>query len=84
MLATTIDELAKLVPGVVPPDLATNVAKARAMKLVNTVELTLEPASRPEDADAYAFRDFSRDGIGIRKAAGRALALETLRPKFDE
>ena len=84
MLATTIDELAKLVPGVLAPDLATNVAKARAMKLVNTVELTLEPASRPEDADAYAFRDFSRDGIGIRKAAGRALALETLRPKFDE
>jgi len=84
MLATTIDELAKLVPGALPVELATNVAKARAMKLVKTVELTLEPAPKPEEADAYAFRDFSREGIEIRKAAGRAIALETLRPKFEE
>jgi NTE family protein len=84
MLATTIDELAKLVPGALAPDLATNVAKARAMKFVNTVELTLDPATKQDEGDAYAFRDFSREGIEIRKAAGRAIALETLRPKFDE
>ena len=84
MLATTIDELAKLVPGALPAELATNVAKARAMKLVKTVELTLEPASKPEEADAYAFRDFSREGIETRKAAGRTIALETLRPKLEE
>jgi NTE family protein len=84
MLVSAIDDLARLVPGELPAELATNVAKARAMKLVKTVELTLEPASKPEDADAYAFRDFSREGIEIRKAVGRAIALETLRPKLEE
>lgn len=82
MLASTIDELAKLVPGNLPSELANNVAKARAMKLVNTVELTLEAASGSDQEDDYAFRDFSREGIETRKAAGRAIALETLRPKF--
>ena len=84
MLASTIDELAKLVPGSLPAELANNVARARAMKLVNTVELTLEAASGSDQDDDYAFRDFSREGIEMRKAAGRAIALETLRPKFEQ
>ena len=84
MLASTIDELAKLVPGNLPAELANNVARARAMKLVNTVELTLEAASGSDQDDDYAFRDFSREGIEMRKAGGRAIALETLRPKFEQ
>jgi NTE family protein len=83
MLASTIDQLAKLVPGDLPAELANNVARARAMKLVNTVELTLGAGAGKEQADDYAFRDFSREGIEARKAAGRAIALETLRPKFE-
>ena len=84
MLASTIDELAKLVPGELSPELANNVAKARAMKLVNSVELTLEASPDLDQDDDYAFRDFSREGIEIRKAVGRAIALEMLRPKFDQ
>ena len=84
MLASTIDELAKLVPGELSPELANNVVKARAMKLVNSVELTLEASPGLDQDDDYAFRDFSREGIEIRKAVGRAIALEMLRPKFDQ
>ena len=82
MLASTIDALAGLVPGELPPELALNVAKARAFKLVKTIEVTLEPES--ESADEYGFRDFSREGIESRRAAGRAIALSTLRPEFDQ
>ena len=49
-----------------------------------TVDLTLEAASGSDQDDDYAFRDFSREGIEMRKAAGRAIALETLRPKFEQ
>jgi NTE family protein len=84
MLASTIDELAKLVPGDLSAELANNVAKARAMKLVNTVELTLEASSGLEQDNDYGFRDFSREGIESRRLAGRAIALLTLRPEFDQ
>ena len=82
MLAATIDALAGLVPGQLPPELALNVAKARAFKLVKTIEVTLEPES--ESVDEYGFRDFSREGIENRRVAGRAIALSTLRPEFDK
>jgi len=82
MLAATIDALAGLVPGQLPPELALNVAKARAFKLVKTIEVTLEPES--ESGDEYGFRDFSREGIENRRVAGRAIALSTLRPEFDK
>ena len=83
MLASAIDELANLVPGKLPAELANSVAKARAMKLVNTVELTLEASPGLDQDDDYGFRDFSREGIELRKTAGRAIALDTLRPKFE-
>ena len=67
MLASTIDELARLVPGELSADLANNVAKARAMKLVNAVELTLEASPGSDQDNDYAFRDFSREGIEILK-----------------
>jgi predicted acylesterase/phospholipase RssA len=82
MLASTTDELAGLVPSELPPELALNVAKARAFKLVKTIEITLEPES--ESAEEYGFRDFSREGIENRRVAGRAIALSTLRPEFDQ
>ena len=72
----------RLVPGQLPPELALNVAKARAFKLVKTIEVTLEPES--ESADEYGFRDFSREGIENRRVTGRAIALSTLRPEFDQ
>jgi hypothetical protein len=81
MLAATIDALAGLVPGELPPELALNVAKARAFKLVKTIEVTLEPESEP--GDEYGFRDFSREGVESRRLAGRSIALSTLRPEFD-
>ena len=81
MLAATIDALADLVPSELPPELALNVAKARAFKLVKTIEVTLEPES--EAGEEYGFRDFSREGVESRRVAGRAIALSTLRPEFD-
>jgi NTE family protein len=84
MLASTIDELAKLVPSELSAELANNVAKARAMKLVNIVELTLEASPGLDRDNDYAFRDFSREGIEIRKAVGRTIALTALRPEFDQ
>ncbi len=44
-LITTIDELAKLVSGDLPPKIAAGVRKARAYKYVQTVEISLGPTS---------------------------------------
>lgn len=81
MLAATVDALADLVTVELPPELALAVAKARAFKLVKTIEVTLDTAVAP--GDDYGFRDFSREGVEGRKAAGRAIALDALRPTFD-
>jgi predicted acylesterase/phospholipase RssA len=81
VLAATIDALASLVTVELPPELALAVAKARAFKLVKTIELTLDEEAVPEDD--YAFRDFSREGVESRKTAGRAIALDALRPIFE-
>src|SRR5262249_13818412 len=78
MLASTIDALAGLVPGELRPELALNVAKARAFKLVKTIEITLESAS--DEADEYGFRDVSREGIENRRVAGRAIDLPRSAP----
>ena len=51
-----------------PAELADNVAKARALKHVNTIEITLEPKKRAP-ADDHGFRDFSREGIETRRVA---------------
>jgi NTE family protein len=75
-LITTIDELAKLVSGDLPPKIDAGVRKARAYKYVKTVEIALEPNS--EGSGEYGFRDFSREGIERRRTAGRALALARL------
>ena len=81
-LITTIDKLAGLVPGKLPDDLAESVDRARALKLVKTVEINLEPKTGSNDD--YGFRDFSREGIESRRAAGRAIALATLRPELED
>jgi NTE family protein len=80
-LITTIDGLVGLVPGELPEGLAEKVNEARAYKLVETIEITLQPER--ESTDNYGFRDFSREGIESRRAAGRAIALAKLRPVFD-
>jgi NTE family protein len=81
-LITTIDGLVGLVPGELPDELAEKVNEARAYKLVETIEMTLQPER--ESTDDYGFRDFSREGIESRRAAGRAIALATLRPIFEK
>jgi NTE family protein len=80
-LIDTIDQLHKLVPGKLPDELANAVDAALALKQVKTIELTLEPGTEP--GDGQGFRDFSREGIESRRAAGRAIALATLRPEFE-
>jgi NTE family protein len=79
-LITTIDELAKLVDGNLPPPLATGVRRARAYKYVKMVEISLDPNA--EGSGEYGFRDFSREGIERRRTAGRAMALAKLRSEF--
>ena len=79
-LITTIDELAKLVSGDLPPKIAAGVRKARAYKYVKTVEISLDPNS--EGSGEYGFRDFSREGIERRRTAGRAMALAKLRSEL--
>jgi NTE family protein len=79
-LITTIDELAKLVSGDLPPKIAAGVRKARAYKYVKTVEISLDRKS--ETSGEYGFRDFSREGIERRKTAGRAMALAKLRSEL--
>jgi len=77
-LISTIDDLAKLVPGELPGRLAEKVAAARAYKLVEPVEISLVSDIVP--AEEHGFRDFSRKGIEARRDAGREITLETLRP----
>ena len=78
-LIGTIESLAGLVPGELPPEVAAQVEAARRYKHVNSVEISL-PAK--EVADQYGFRDFSSEGIERRRADGRARALEALRSIF--
>ena len=78
-LVGTIEALAGLVPGELPPEVAARVEAARRYKHVNSVEISL-PAK--EVADQYGFRDFSSLGIERRRADGRMRALEALRSIF--
>jgi NTE family protein len=78
-LVATIESLAALVPGELPPDVAQQVEAARRYKHVNTVEISL---STDDTQDPYGFRDFSSEGIERRRAAGRMCALEKLRSIF--
>ena len=78
-LVATIDSLAALLPGELPPEVAEQVEAARRYKYVSTVEISLPPR---EAQDHYGFRDFSSEGIERRRAAGRMRALEALRPIF--
>ena len=78
-LVGTIEALAGLLPGELPPEVAARVEAARRYKHVNSVEISL-PAK--EVADQYGFRDFSSLGIERRRADGRMRALEALRSIF--
>jgi NTE family protein len=79
-LIETIEALAARVAGELPEALAKKVNVARAYKLVEPIEIALPP--KRNSFDDYGFRDFSREGIECRRAAGRAIALATLRPVF--
>ena len=82
-LVSTIDELASLVPGELPPALAGKVANARKYKLVTTVEIPMLPDPAPLDRNEdYAFRDFSRHGVERRRRRGHAIALAALTAAF--
>ncbi len=78
-LVATIEALAALVPGELPRYVAEQVEAARRFKHVRSIEISL-PATDPKDR--YGFRDFSREGIETRRAAGRAGALSALRAVF--
>jgi predicted acylesterase/phospholipase RssA len=78
-LVATIDSLAALLPGELPPEVAEQVEAARRYKYVSTVEISLPPN---EAQDHYGFRDFSSEGIERRRAAGRTRALDALRSTF--
>jgi NTE family protein len=78
-LVATIESLAALLPGELPPKVAEQVEAARRYKYVSTVEISLPPN---EAQDHYGFRDFSSEGIERRRAAGRGRALEALRSIF--
>jgi NTE family protein len=79
-LIATIDALVGQVSDELPKELAERVNKARAYKLVETIEITLQPERELDDE--YGFRDFSREGIERRRATGRAIALDALHPVF--
>jgi len=78
-LVATIESLAALLPGELPPEVAEQVEAARRYKYVSTVEISLPPN---EAQDHYGFRDFSSEGIERRRAAGRTRALDALRSTF--
>ena len=78
-LVATIELLAALLPGELPPEVAEQVEAARRYKYVSTVEISLPPN---EAQDHYGFHDFSSEGIERRRAAGRTRALEALRSIF--
>ncbi len=78
-LVATIESLAALVPGELPPEVAAQVEAARRYKHVSSVEISLPPN---EVQDHYGFRDFSSEGIERRRVAGRTRALEALRSIF--
>ena len=65
-LVATIESLAALLPGELPPEVAEQVEAARRYKYVSTVEISLPPN---EAHDHYGFRDFSSEGIERRRAA---------------
>ena len=81
-LIATIDALAALVPGELPAAVRNKVDAASAYKLVETIEIALPPDGT--SSDEYGFRDFSREGIERRRAAGRRTALSTLRSVLEQ
>jgi NTE family protein len=87
-LITTIEQLSRLVPGELPPNVADGVQTALAFKRIETYEIVLEPTNGPGNkngaSDSQGFRDFSREGIERRRATGRAAALAKLRGALED
>ncbi len=79
-LITTIEDLAALAPGQLPPRLLAKVNAASAYKFVEVVEVSL--TSDDVSDKEYGFRDFSRQGIEARRDKGCDIALSKLRPFF--
>ena len=77
-LIDTIEAVARLVPGGLPAELQ---AKASKYKRVETVEISFSGDAGYEDQNG--FRDFSRDGVERRRAAGYKITRETLRRVFN-
>jgi NTE family protein len=77
-LISTIEQLAALVTEPLPPDLQNKIKQAKSVELIE-IQLTTDKVSD----GAYGFRDFSRDGIEKRRAAGRTIALDQLSSVFD-
>ncbi len=73
-LLSTIEDLVGCLPGGIPENIAPKVQEARKLKSVKTVEITLTHASDEDDS----FRDFSREGIEMRRKIGRDLTLKQL------
>jgi predicted acylesterase/phospholipase RssA len=83
-LIDTIEQLAALVPADRLGEVAGRIEAARKYKHVKTIEVALPEAGTADESgmrdEVYGFRDFSREGIESRRAAGRAVALAALRP----
>ena len=79
-LIATIELLAAHLPEPLPADVRDRVDAARAYKLVEPIEVTLSADAVADGA--YAFCDFSREGILARRDAGCGIALAALRPHF--
>jgi NTE family protein len=77
-LIETIEAIARLVPGGLPADLAATVNK---YKRIETVEISLSADAAYKDQ--YGFRDFSADGVEMRRKTGRDIALKKLGPIFN-
>ena len=77
-LIDTIEAVARLVPGGLPAELQ---AKANKYKRVETLEISFSGDAGYQDQNG--FRDFSRDGVERRRAAGYKITRETLRRVFN-
>jgi NTE family protein len=75
-LLSTIRRLAALIPQM-PADLQDVVAK---YKIVEPIEITLGPTDSLKDP--YGFRDFSQQGIELRRDRGGAITHDTLKQFF--
>jgi NTE family protein len=86
----TIGELAALVaPDAMPAALSDRVARARAFKTINIIDVDMQnpnmegrPRLQDPSDDEFGLRDFSKDTVSRRRADGYRLVRDRLAPVF--